>query len=417
MDMTGSGSETWMKAEVAPGRGTKERKQGKMQNTDAVAWTKKLVSIESTNPGKEEHEIAGFLEREIKAALPECGELKKDYTKEGRPILMAVLPGETKEELVLICHMDTVPIAGGWTKNPLGEDGKNGRFFGRGSCDMKSGLAASLCAFLEAATKMKETGETSKRTVKWLGTCDEEGDMTGAERVIELGWVTKDSFVMDTEPTDGEIQTAHKGRCWFEVTMHGRAAHASRPEQGMDAIAGMAYMLASARNRMKELKEDPFLGKSTIVFGEIQGGIHPYQVPAKCKVSVDIRAVPPYHIEDMKALLQAAAEDAKKEIFGLRAEIKITGNRPPIAHYEDAEMLARMKEAVEQATGKVPVVSAFPGYTDTAVIAGTTGNCNCLSYGPGTLAMAHKADEYVDEADIVRCRNVYDLLLKNWLWK
>ena len=68
------------------------------------------------------------------------------------------------------------------------------------------------------------------------------------------------------------------------------------------------------------------------------------------------------------------------------------------------------------ATGKVPVVSAFPGYTDTAVIAGTTGNCNCLSYGPGTLAMAHKADEYVDEADIRRCQKVYETLLKEWLW-
>ena len=176
-----------------------------MQNTDAVVWTKKLVGIESTNPGKEEHEIAGFLEQEIKAALPECGELKKDYTKEGRPILMAVLPGETKEELVFICHMDTVPIAGGWTKNPLGEDGENGRFFGRGSCDMKSGLASALCAFLEVAAQMKETGKAPKRTLKWIGTCDEEGDMTGVERVIELGWVMKDSLVMDTEPTDGEI--------------------------------------------------------------------------------------------------------------------------------------------------------------------------------------------------------------------
>ena len=99
-----------------------------MQNTDAVAWTKKLVGIESTNPGKEEYEIAGFLEQEIRAALPERGELKKDYTREGRPVLLAVLPGETKEEMVLICHMDTVPVAGGWTKNPLGEDGENGRF-------------------------------------------------------------------------------------------------------------------------------------------------------------------------------------------------------------------------------------------------------------------------------------------------
>ena len=91
-----------------------------MQNTDAVVWTKKLVGIESTNPGKEEHEIAGFLEQEIKAATPGVRRTEKDYTKEGRPILMAVLPGETKEELVFICHMDTVPIAGGWTKESAG---------------------------------------------------------------------------------------------------------------------------------------------------------------------------------------------------------------------------------------------------------------------------------------------------------
>lgn len=388
-----------------------------MQDTDAVLWTKKLVGIESTNPGKEEHEIAGFLEQEIRKVIPEWGFLKKEYTKEGRLLLMAVLPGKTKKEFVFICHMDTVPIADGWTKNPLGEDEEHGRFFGRGSCDMKSGLAASLCAFLDAAEQVQKTGKRPERTLKWIGTSDEEGDMTGAERVIELGWVTKDSLVMDTEPTDGEIQTAHKGRYWFEVTMHGKAAHASRPEQGMDAIAGMSYLLTLARDRMKEWKEDTFLGKSTIVFGEIRGGIHPYQVPAECRVSVDMRVVPPYQIEDAKALLEAAAKDAAKEIPGLKAEIKITGNRPPIAHYEEAEMLMRIKTAAEQATGKVPVISAFPGYTDTAVIAGITGNCNCLSYGPGTLAMAHKADEYVDEADIVRCRKVYDILLENWLWK
>lgn len=78
--------------------------------------------------------------------------------------------------------MDTVPITGGWTKNPLGEDGENGRFFGRGSCDMKSGLASALCAFLEAAAQVKETGKAPRRTLKWIGTSDEEGDMTGAER-------------------------------------------------------------------------------------------------------------------------------------------------------------------------------------------------------------------------------------------
>ena len=261
------------------------------------------------------------------------------------------------------------------------------------------------------------SGKNPKRTLKFIATCDEEGDMTGVERAIEVGWIGENSLVMDTEPTNGEIQTAHKGRYWYDLKIHGQAAHASKPEEGIDAIAGMAYTIAAARDRVNSLPKDDFLGKSTIVFGEIQGGIHPYQVPENCQVSVDMRVTPQFTAEDMKRMLEEAIRDAAEKVPGLTGTVKITGNRPPVAHYEKSELLRRLKNSIQNVTGNIPAISAFSGYTDTAVIAGILNNRNCVSYGPGNLAQAHKQDEYVLMNEIHRCADVYYHLAEEWVCK
>lgn len=383
---------------------------------DAIQLTRKLIQIDSTNPGKMEWDIADFLKAEIKKVLRTNGTCVCEKTKAERPILMAAIPGEKpEEELVFICHMDTVPLADGWTKNALGADLIEDKIYGRGACDMKSGLASALCAFLAIAKQLQESGKEPQRTLKFIATCDEEGDMTGVERAVEAGWVNRNSLVMDTEPTYGEIQTAHKGRYWFDLQLHGQAAHASKPEKGIDAISGMAYTIAAARDKVNAMPKDAFLGKSTIVFGEIRGGIHPYQVPEHCRVSVDMRVIPPFTAEDMKRMLEEAVTDAAGIVPGLTGVVKITGNRPPVAHYEDAEILKRLKNSVEKVTGEVPEVTAFPGYTDTAVIAGLLNNRNCLSYGPGNLAQAHKPDEYVEIGEIDRCVEVCYTLAESWV--
>ena len=230
--------------------------------------------------------------------------------------------------------------------------------------------------------------------------------MRGSEAAIAAGWVRRQDWVLDTEPTDGQIQVAHKGRTWFEVTVTGCTAHASMPWKGADAIAGMAELIREIRLEVEALPHHEDLGWSTVTFGQITGGYRPYVVPDTCKVWIDMRLVPPTDTKAAEEIVKRAAEAAKKAVPGIRTDWKITGDRPYVEKHEDSPLLAALREADASVTGRMPVTGPFPGYTDTAVIAGILGCENCMSYGPGSLSMAHKPDEFVPLEDIWRCEAV-----------
>lgn len=389
---------------------------------NAKELTELLVAIESSNPGTYENALADYLEAQLKAVLPAFGKvIRKEYTdknteksdlKRYRPVIMAVLPGEnTNPELIFICHMDTVPVGDGWSLNlPCNSD----RIYGRGSCDMKSGLACAFFAFAEACEITKANGRF-KNTLKLILTSDEEGDMQGVEHAIKWEWVKTSSFVMDTEPTNKEVQTAHKGRFWYEFTCNGKVAHASKPQEGADAILGMGHAMVRADALLKELKADDFCGESTLTFGKIRGGTQKYQVPGTCSVSVDMRLVPPYDVRTGERILNEAGKFAAKQVNGVGFEVKIMGNRPAVAHNKHGFLLKMLLETIEAVTKETPKIAVFPGYTDTAVIASSSGCRETLSYGPGDLAVAHQPDEFVEVSEIERCEKVYKELVTRFL--
>lgn len=387
---------------------------------DAFTLLKELVAIDSTNPGMGEGELANYLISVLGKAFEDVGGFyERIDCEDNRPILRFVLPGEKAEKCFsFICHMDTVPVGLNWSRNPFGElDGK--RFYGRGSSDMKAGLASASAAFLSLLEEIHLAQTEGKRkklssTLQIIFSYDEEGDMRGVEEAIKRGWITKDTLLMDTEPTDGSIQTAHKGRFWYRILFHGKAAHASEPEMGTDAILCMGMTLQLAKEGVDNLKPDSFLGFSKICFGQCKGGIHPYQVPAEAECSVDMRLVPPYTVEDGKKILLEAGEQVKKKYPDLRIEVEIMGDRPAIPHYSDNALLPLLKEAIEK-SGYTTEVLAFPGYTDTAVVAGLLGNTNTLSYGPGSLKVAHQRDEFLELEDLERCTKIYKSLLFSFL--
>ncbi|MGN1191197.1 MAG: M20 family metallopeptidase [Dorea sp.] len=391
---------------------------------DAVEIARELIQIESTNPGVGEQEVLKY----IQDFLIETGvNIELDEVEPGRYNMIATISSnqefiEEREErdetipvLVLICHMDTVVVGEGWKKDPFGAEVQDGRIYGRGACDMKSGLACALSVFGRTAADVKEGRRKLLHPLRLICTVDEEGFMTGVEHIIQKNYVKANDWVMDLEPTDGQIQMAHKGRFWITLSIHGITAHASRPEQGADAIAAAAEIICEMRNAFDSFPTHLEMGKSSITFGQIQGGYQPYVVPDECNVWIDCRLVPPADDRKVLQVLERAVERIQKEMPGIYVGYEITGNRPYIEINENSKLLMYLKEAVKKVTGKKLDAGVFPGYTDTAVIAGRLMNKECMSYGPGSLKYAHKPDEFVEIEDIKRCENVLMELIKNFI--
>jgi succinyl-diaminopimelate desuccinylase len=280
---------------------------------------------------------------------------------------------------------------------------------------MKAGLACALSVFIETARSVKRGEITLQYPLVFIGTVDEEGDMQGVEQVLRDGWVMKEDWVLDTEPTFGEIQVAHKGRTWFQIEMQGVTAHASMPQTGADAIAAMSYVVTYLRERFLTYPIHEEMGPSTITFGQIQGGYAPYVVPDLARLTIDMRLTPPVTTQVVTELVEEAIAYAKQKVQGVTGSYRITGDRPSIERDSNSFLLHQLSDAVQSVTGQDVKVRVFPGYTDTAVIAGKLQNHNCMSYGPGSLEQAHKPNEYVATTEIDRCQEIFRVLVRKML--
>lgn len=392
------------------------------------AWrlAQELVRIDSSDPGAYEDEIERYIKALVEAQLERLShpalhavQIEELEVLPERRNLMITVPGVSDEaRLVYICHMDTVTLGDGWDAGipPLGAIVHDDKLYGRGACDMKGGLACAIAALVHTLERVAADGALPRRGFSLICSVDEEDFMRGSEAAIDAGWIGSREWVLDTEPTDGQIQVAHKGRAWFEIEMTGVTAHASQPWKGADAVAAMAEVVCSLRRAFAALPVHDELGPSTITFGQIEGGYRPYVVPDHAKVWVDMRLTPPTETAAATRMVEQAIAVAEAAVPGCRGSYVVTGDRPAIERDPGSPLLAALKHAADSVTDVDTTVGFFTGYTDTAVIAGKTGNRNCMSYGLGSLALAHKPNEYVLHADIVRCQNVLIALADNTLW-
>ena len=399
-----------------------------MDSNEDAAWklARELVQIDSSDPGAYEGEIERHIRTWLRQRIENLPEslasrvsIDELEVLPGRTELMATIPGATDEpRLVFICHMDTVTLGDGWGDgiDPLSGIIRDDRLYGRGACDMKSGLASAMVAFEATLNKMARTGKLPRRGLSLICSVDEEDFMRGVEAAIKQGWVGTSEWVVDTEPTDSQIQVAHKGRTWFELTMQGVTAHASQPWKGADAIAAMAVAINQIRREIGSQPVHDELGRSTVTFGQIEGGYRPYVVPDSCKVWIDMRLAPPCDTQAATKIVQDAIAAAENEVEGCHGSFIITGDRPAVERDPASPLLAELLESTADVTGTSAEVGIFTGYTDTAVIAGTCQNHNCMSYGPGSLALAHKPNEYVPHEDVRRAQAVLTRLAERVCW-
>lgn len=392
------------------------------------AWrlAQDLVKIDSSDPGAYEDEIERFIKRLIEQQLAQLDSSALDAVQieelemlPGRRNLKVTVPGQSDEpRLIYICHMDTVTLGDGWDADiaPLGAVVRDDKLYGRGACDMKGGLACAIAALIHTLERVAADGALPRRGFSLICSVDEEDFMRGSEAAIDAGWVGSREWVLDTEPTDGQIQVAHKGRTWFEIEMAGVTAHASQPWKGADAVAAMAEVVCSLRRVFVALPAHDELGVFDHHVWPNRGRISPL-CRARPRQSLGRHASDPadrYGRRDAHG--RAGHRRRRSRRSRLPWQLHRDGRPPAIERDPNSPLLAALKRAADDVTDADTTVGFFTGYTDTAVIAGKTGNRNCMSYGPGSLALAHKPNEYVPHADIVRCQQVLIALADNVLW-
>jgi len=356
----------------------------------ALRLLEELVKINSVNPSlvlgaPGEVEIAEFLAGHMSSLGLE---VRVDEVRPGRLNAIGVLKGSGRgKSLMLNGHTDTVGIDY-MEMDPLDPVVKEGRMYGRGTFDMKGGLASLL-----AATKaVVDSGAELRGDVVVAAVCDEEYASIGTERVVEQ--VRADAAVVG-EPTDLQIQVAHKGFAWVDIETHGVAAHGSAWQLGVDAIAKMGKVQVGLERLQEEVlpkKKHRLVGLASVHASIISGGRELSTYPDRCRLQVERRLIPGETRrdvdEEMKALLASIADIDPK----FRGEYEIAFFRGPMEVPQDEEICNVLRRSSHEVTGSEPHFVGGSGWLDTQIIweRGTPA----VAFGPGGGG-AHAAEEYV----------------------
>jgi acetylornithine deacetylase/succinyl-diaminopimelate desuccinylase-like protein len=350
---------------------------------DAVEIASALIRIPSVNPdggdpGTDQTGEAACASW-VADFLRGCGaEVSLREVVPGRPNVLGRFPSQraAHRRILLAPHLDTVSVAG-MTIDPFSGEVRDGKLLGRGASDTKGTAASMLWALREA----REVLADSPYEVWFAGLVGEEAGQFGAKA---LAAEEKFDFVMAGEPTSLDVVHTHKGSCWLQLRTHGRAVHASQPEAGENAIYRMMEAIDCLRREgipKLAASSNPVLGTSTLSLGTIRGGSKVNIVPDFCEASVDIRIIPGMDPGFIVDLLQQRVPD-----------IEIDLKRSEPLHTDPSHPIISQLESLGS-----KLVGA-PWFCDAAVFA--SHGCPSVAIGPGSIAQAHTADEFIRVADL-----------------
>jgi len=366
-------------------------------NVDPIPLLRDLVAIDSVNPtlvpgARGEHDVA----QAIAAHMRRLGlDVTIDEVAPGRPNVIGVLEGRARGKALMFCgHTDTVGVAG--MADPFAPVERDGRLYGRGSQDMKGGVAAMIAA----AGVIAQEGLARGRVVV-AAVVDEEHSSIGADALVAK-W-SADAAVV-TEPTDLAIAVGHKGFAWIDVDVFGRAAHGSRPAEGQDAILRLGRVLGRLEALDRELQRrpaHPLVGTGSLHASIVSGGRELSSYPDRATLQMERRTLPDepesVALEEVQRILDALAT----EDVTFRADARHVFSRPGYQVPAGHELPAALSAALARAGGIARITGAS-FWTDAAVL-GHSGIPSIL-FGPGGAGL-HSTEEYVIVADVLRCRD------------
>jgi acetylornithine deacetylase/succinyl-diaminopimelate desuccinylase len=360
-----------------------------------------LIAARSENPGGTEDraaEVAGAFLTQL-GTSPET--IRGDA---GRPSIVATIGAGDGRTLAWNGHLDTVPAGSldTWSVDPFAGEVINGRLIGRGACDMKGAIAAALAA----AAAVRRAGAELRGALTFHLAADEElSGVHGTKVLLDRGMLTQGAAIVG-EPTDLDIALAERGGAWITATAYGAAAHGSQPDRGVNAITSMARFLL----RLAEVVPatvHPLCGRATVNAAIIEGGSAPNVVPDRCAVDIDRRILPGE--TDPDAVLgpfQTLVEDLRRDHpeVDVRSEIREWTEAAEAPSDSAIAQACRAATAAERGAPAIDV--GFTGITDARYYI-NDASIPTVILGPGSLSVAHTADEWVAVDELVRAARIY----------
>lgn len=368
---------------------------------DARSLTQRLLSFHTINPPGLERDCAEYL-----GNLLEAGGFQVSYHEFGvaRTNLVARLQaGKNNLPLCFTGHIDTAPLGlGSWSRDPFAGEIAGDKIYGRGTSDMKGGLAAMVVAALRIA----KMGRRKAGTILMI-TAGEETGSEGAHHLAAMGdkWGKVGAIVVG-EPTANYPILAHKGSLWLEARTTGVTAHGSMPDQGVNAIYKAVEAISKLQKYDFAIPPHPLLGEPTINVGTIAGGLNINSVPDQAKMGIDIRTVPGLTNQEVFQEIQSH--------LGTDVELRRVVDVGSVATDPEHEWVQQVFQIMEPLLKERPVARGVSYFTDAAFLTPAFDNAPTIILGPGEPSQAHKTDEFCYIDKIEEAVEAYFEIAKNW---
>jgi succinyl-diaminopimelate desuccinylase len=368
---------------------------------DAVELTRQLIRFDTVNPPGRERACAAFLaelltDAGFDAALKPLGPDRASLVaRRGR--------ADAGPALVFTGHIDVVPLGSRpWQHDPFGAEIVDGRLYGRGSSDMKAGVAAFVAAAVAEADRLD-----GGPGVTLIITAGEETGCDGAAALAAEGKLDPGGALVVAEPTANLPNVGHKGALWLKAVTTGTTAHGSMPDEGDNAVYKAARVVTRLSDFDFNVARHPVLGKPTLNVGTLKGGLNINSVPDRAEIEVDIRTIPGVD----HARLQSALEG----YMGENVALEVLVDLPGVWTAPDLPWAARAAAIAGKVTGQPAATRTATYFTDASVLTPALGGVPTLILGPGEPTQAHKVDEWCAVARIGEAVEIYRALIGDWI--
>ena len=394
---------------------------------ELLEFAKELIDIPTANPPGENYPACA---ETIGARLREFGFDVAMVPAEGplpnvKPNVIGTRQGRMSRPLLHFNgHMDVVPAGGGWTRDPFTAVVETGKLYGRGSSDMKCGLAAAIYA----AEALRRADIPLYGSLQISATVDEEsGGFAGVAYLAQAGLLTSRTidYVIIPEPFGASrISIGHRGLYWFRMVSRGKIAHGSMPHLGVNAIENMAALLEEIRRSVAPEIRSRITGMpvvpgesrcGTLNINSIKGGQAEWDLQSPCvadycEAVCERRWVPEESLDEVKCQIADAMERVSRSKPGSRFELHDYGNTVyPTSTPCDTELVRTLTAGIRTQLDCEPELVASPGTYDHKHFTHIGNIVQCVAYGPGELEQAHQPDEWCSVEDMIRSCKVMAL--------